>query len=92
GWQWTAGCGADAAPYFRVFSPARQAERFDPDGAYIKRWVPQLAQADRRRLLHGVEQADIHTGYPPPMVDIAASRQAALARWDAIKTMPREAS
>ena len=92
GWQWTAGCGADAAPYFRVFSPARQAERFDPDGAYIKRWVPQLAQADRRRLLHGVERADIHTGYPPPMVDIAASRQAALARWDAIKTMPREAS
>ena len=43
GWQWTAGTGADAAPYFRVFNPVTQARRFDPDGAYIARWVPELA-------------------------------------------------
>ena len=43
GWQWVAGCGADAAPYFRVFNPVTQGERFDPDGAYVRRWVPELA-------------------------------------------------
>ena len=43
-WQWVAGCGADAAPYFRVFNPILQGEKFDPDGAYVRRWVPELAQ------------------------------------------------
>ena len=43
GWQWVAGCGADAAPYFRVFNPVTQGRRFDPDGAYVRRWVPELA-------------------------------------------------
>ena len=62
GWQWTAGTGADAAPYFRVFNPARQAERFDPQGAYIRRWVPELGTRD----------------YPEPIVDPGQSRQAAL--------------
>ena len=42
GWQWTAGCGADAAPYFRIFNPVRQGEKFDPDGDYVRRWVPEL--------------------------------------------------
>lgn len=92
GWQWTAGCGADAAPFFRIFNPARQTERFDPDGVYIKRWVPQLAQAGRHQLCHGVEQSDARTGYPSPMVDIAASRKSALARWDRIKAVQREES
>ncbi len=44
GWQWTAGCGADAAPYFRIFNPTTQAERFDPDGAYVKRWAPEISR------------------------------------------------
>ena len=43
-WQWVAGCGADAAPYFRVFNPILQGEKFDPDGAYVRRWVPELAR------------------------------------------------
>src|SRR5581483_176681 len=43
GWQWSAGCGADAAPYFRIFNPVTQAERFDPHGAYVRRWIPELA-------------------------------------------------
>ena len=47
GWQWTAGCGTDAAPYFRVFNPTSQGRKFDPDGAYVRRWVPELADAGR---------------------------------------------
>ena len=46
GWQWVSGCGADAAPYFRVFNPVTQGRRFDPDGAYVRRWVPELAGLD----------------------------------------------
>ena len=46
GWQWTAGCGTDAAPYFRVFNPITQGSKFDPDGSYVRRWVPELADAD----------------------------------------------
>ena len=45
GWQWAAGCGTDAAPYFRVFNPTTQGNKFDPDGAYVRRWVPELATA-----------------------------------------------
>ena len=43
GWQWVAGCGIDAAPYFRIFNPVLQGERFDPDGAYVRHWVPELS-------------------------------------------------
>ena len=46
GWQWTAGCGTDAAPYFRVFNPITQGRKFDPDGGYVRRWVPELADVD----------------------------------------------
>jgi len=66
GWQWTAGTGTDAAPYFRVFNPDMQAEKFDPDGAYRRAWVPELADA---------------VGYPAPMVDHAVEREEALARY-----------
>jgi deoxyribodipyrimidine photo-lyase len=48
GWQWSAGCGADAAPYFRIFAPVRQGMRFDPAGAYVRRWVPELAKLPGR--------------------------------------------
>ncbi len=62
GWQWTAGCGADAAPYFRVFNPTLQGEKFDPKGDYIRRWVPEVGTAD----------------YPKPMVDHREARERAL--------------
>jgi len=62
GWQWAAGCGVDAAPYFRIFNPTEQQKRFDPDFAYIKKWVPEF----------GTDQ------YPPPMVDHAAARKRTL--------------
>lgn len=80
GWQWTAGCGTDAAPFFRVFNPSTQGAKFDPDGAYVRRWVPEL---------RGV--ADVHAlgdnrpaGYPAPIVDHARERAEALRRYGEI--------
>ncbi len=94
GWQWVAGCGADAAPYFRIFNPVVQGERFDPDGAYVRRWVPEL---------QGLPPAWVHrpwsapsgtlasagvvpgTTYPEPIVDHAAARLRALAVYGSIR-------
>lgn len=90
GWQWIAGCGADAAPYFRVFNPVRQGERFDPEGLYVRRWCPELARLPQRQLHQPwtasvaiLQQAGIRLGvdYPHPIVDLAASRREALAFW-----------
>lgn len=88
GWQWTAGCGVDAAPYFRVFNPARQAERFDA-GCYIRRWLPELEGADKTILHHGRLSSDPSIDYPPPVVDLNQSRRAALQRWERIKRLER---
>mgnify|MGYP002712939544 CR=1 FL=1 len=89
GWQWTAGCGVDAAPYFRVFNPARQAERFDPAGRYIRTWLPELATADNRILMNGRHAADNGIDYPPPMLDLQKTRKQALERWELIKRNPK---
>jgi len=88
GWQWCAGCGADAAPYFRVFSPVRQGMRFDCEGNYVRRWVPELSRLPGE-LVHRPWEAPADalaaTGvrlgetYPYPMVDHAEARKAALA-------------
>jgi deoxyribodipyrimidine photo-lyase len=82
-WQWSAGSGADAAPFFRVFNPLLQGERFDPNGDYVRRWVPELAHlpADRihRPWLSGV------SAYPPPIVDHAFARQRALDAFQAMR-------
>ncbi len=82
GWQWVAGTGTDAAPYVRIFNPTLQGERFDPDGAYVRRWVPELST------LHGTAAHDPSRapggrppGYPPPIVDHATERTEALARY-----------
>jgi len=92
GWQWTAGTGTDAAPYFRVFSPSRQAERFDPEGTYIRRWVPELAAVPTKWIhepwsMSGQEQASagcvIGRDYPAPIVDHALQRVEAVARYKA---------
>ncbi|UGB38463.1 cryptochrome/photolyase family protein [Frateuria soli] len=86
GWQWTAGCGADAAPFFRVFNPCTQAARFDPQATYLKHWLPELADLPAH-LLHEPWRdpaALAARGYPPPMVDLAASREQALAAWQRI--------
>ena len=85
GWQWTAGCGADAAPYFRVFNPILQARKFDPDGVYIKRWVPELAGLSGDELFAPWESPNPSKNYPAPIVDLAASRDRALAAYAEIK-------
>lgn len=85
GWQWTAGCGVDAAPYFRVFNPARQASRFDSSGRYIRQWLPELEGADLSTLHHGYTGSESPLGYPRPLVDLNQSRREALQRWEQIK-------
>lgn len=87
-WQWVAGCGADAAPYFRIFNPVLQGRKFDPEGRYVRQWVPELSglpdpavhapwEASGQDLLRaGVE---LGRDYPLPVVDLKASRQRALA-------------
>ncbi|MGI9029841.1 MAG: cryptochrome/photolyase family protein, partial [Ilumatobacteraceae bacterium] len=87
GWQWVAGTGTDAAPYFRIFNPVTQSEKFDADGDYIRRWVRELAD---------VEETAIHqpwtlpggppNGYPEPIVDHAAERKEALRRYEATRS------
>lgn len=84
GWQWTAGCGADAAPYFRIFNPIRQGQRFDPQGAYVRRWVPELkGVADK--YVHCPWEAGIDIDYPEPIVDHAAARDGALEAYASIR-------
>jgi deoxyribodipyrimidine photo-lyase len=77
GWQWCAGCGTDAAPYFRVFNPTTQGEKFDPQGDYIRRWIPELRDADDVNLRNGERPP----GYPTPIVDHSAERAEALRRY-----------
>jgi deoxyribodipyrimidine photo-lyase len=83
GWQWVAGTGTDAAPYHRIFSPVRQGQRFDPDGTYVRTWLPELDGSDPTHV-HEPWRAPggPPTGYPPPIVDHAAERREALARYD----------
>jgi deoxyribodipyrimidine photo-lyase len=88
GWQWIGGCGADAAPYFRIFNPVMQGEKFDPDGAYVRRWVPELARLPNS-LIHQpwtaspseLRAAQVRLGetYPEPIVDHKQARDRALA-------------
>jgi deoxyribodipyrimidine photo-lyase len=80
GWQWSAGTGADAAPYFRIQNPWSQAKRYDPDGIYTKRWVPELAQVPAAKLLDPPKsRLPIAPGYPLPCVDHATERDRTLA-------------
>ncbi len=95
GWQWTAGSGADASPYYRIFNPITQGQKFDPDGAYVRRWLPQLAKLPTA-LIHAPWQARpielldagiaLGKDYPAPMVDHAVARDRALNAYGQIKT------
>ena len=88
GWQWSAGCGADAAPYFRIFNPMLQGEKFDPKGDYVKRWIPELKNLSPK-FIHQpwnasseeLQMAGVELGknYPRPIVDHVQARNSALA-------------
>jgi len=94
GWQWVAGCGADAAPYFRIFNPVTQGEKFDPKGDYIRQWVPEIAGLPDD-VIHWpweasqdvLKKAKVTLGdtYPAPMVDHKAARARALAAYEDVK-------
>lgn len=93
GWQWTAGCGADAAPYFRVFNPVTQGMKFDPDGAYVRRWIPELARMPSEWIHRPWEapaqtlaDAGVRLGvtYPEAIVDHAFARDRALQAYHRI--------
>ncbi len=85
GWQWTAGCGADAAPYFRIFNPLLQSQKFDPDGHYIRHWVQELQHRDAQRIHFPKEFGENLQHYPRPIVDLRASRERALQLFESIK-------
>lgn len=85
GWQWVAGCGADGAPYFRVFNPVLQGKKFDPKGAYIRKWLPELAHVPDKCIHTPWEANDMFSNYPAPMIDLAAGRAAALAAYAKLK-------
>ncbi|MCS7266827.1 MAG: DNA photolyase family protein [Geminicoccaceae bacterium] len=95
GWQWVAGCGIDAAPYFRIFNPVLQAKKFDPEGDYVRRWVPELARLPAAWIHEPwkapplvLEEAGVRLGltYPPPIVDHEIARKEALDAFAALRT------
>ena len=95
GWQWVAGCGADAAPYFRIFNPVLQGLKFDPAGAYVRRWVPELAGLPNEWLhqpwkapasILGEAGVNLGTTYPLPIVDHDEARHRALAALKSMQT------
>ncbi|WP_422023252.1 cryptochrome/photolyase family protein [Roseibium sp.] len=100
-WQWVAGSGADAAPYFRIFNPISQGPKFDPDGKYVRRWVPELAKLPTKHLFSPFEapasvlrEAGVRLGeaYPYPIVDHGKARQAALDGYEDVKSAGQDAA
>ena len=99
GWQWSAGCGADAAPYFRIFNPVSQGERFDVEGEYVRRWVPEISRLPAK-FIHAPWTADAATlraanvtlgdHYPKAIVDLKESRATALEAYQSMRAVGRE--
>jgi deoxyribodipyrimidine photo-lyase len=98
GWQWVAGCGADAAPFFRIFNPRLQGEKFDPEGSYVRLWIPELKRLRDRWIHHPWEapesvlrEANVALGrsYPIPVVDHSTARKKALTAYEQLKSSPR---
>ena len=98
GWQWTAGTGTDASPYYRVFNPVLQGKKFDPDGEYVRRYVPELREVSNRFIhepwlappttpaLFEIDVAETPAAYPAPIVDHALERDEALARYAEVRS------
>jgi deoxyribodipyrimidine photo-lyase len=85
-WQWVAGSGADAAPFFRIFNPVLQGEKFDKTGTYVRRFVPELAGVPDKFIHRPWDAPEPPRNYPSPIVDLAAGRDRALA---AFRALPR---
>ncbi|MCF8467912.1 MAG: FAD-binding domain-containing protein, partial [Sneathiella sp.] len=97
-WQWVAGCGVDAAPYFRIFNPVTQGEKFDAEGAYTRKYVPEIASLPNKWLFRPWEAPEeiltaanitIGESYPSPIVDLKISRQRALDAFTSLKEKAR---
>ena len=84
-WQWVAGCGADAAPYFRIFNPVLQGEKFDPEGLYVKQWVPELASIESKKIHTPWTLTSPRADYPWPVIDLSAGRNRALSAYQTMK-------
>lgn len=89
GWQWSASTGTDAAPYFRLFNPLSQSRRFDPQGRFLRQWLPELAHLDDKRIHEPWAGGDLfdRADYPPPIVDLKHSRERALAAFRGLEVM-----
>jgi deoxyribodipyrimidine photo-lyase len=94
GWQWVAGCGVDAAPYFRIFNPIAQGQKFDPCAEYIKKWLPELKNLSLEYIYNPwlasteeLKNAGIELGktYPFPIIDLSQTRNTALNMYQTIK-------
>ncbi|MNE17026.1 Deoxyribodipyrimidine photo-lyase [compost metagenome] len=87
GWQWSASTGTDAAPYFRILNPTSQSEKFDPQGRFLRQWLPELATLDGVAIHNPAARGNMFTNnnYPQPIVDLGSSRQRAL---QAFKNLP----
>jgi deoxyribodipyrimidine photo-lyase len=85
GWQWSAGTGADAAPYFRIQNPWAQTRRYDPDGEYIRQWIPELKHVSPDQFLEPPEQP-LAPDYPMPIVHHPTERDKTLARFKQAKS------
>ena len=90
-WQWVAGCGVDAAPYFRIFNPVSQGKKFDADGEYVRQWVPELSALPARYIhepwttpgeIQKELKIEIGKDYPAPVLDISETRKQALSNYN----------
>ena len=84
GWQWSASTGTDAAPYFRIYNPTTQSERFDPDGDFMRFYCPELAKCTNKEIHNPSSAMRKHCGYPDPIVDYSAMRQKVIATFKAL--------
>ena len=85
GWQWCASTGTDAVPYFRIFNPISQSQKFDPNGDYLRQWLPELADLDAKQIHQPfAKNPQLELNYPQPIVDLKQSRLAAIETFRAL--------